>query len=145
MRPDNTGNYDKVVESTMCKLGIQDFAQNNQHHFGTFQEHIKAVMNTGYDRFIGHPVRSAEIFEQIADQCFQMPEDQKEYTAESIRQHELKLSKPGKAKAFLEAHPNGFAENLLMLQTADALGQNHEGRLEKLSAIDNFARLMQEN
>lgn len=143
------------IKEVMNALGIKDFSQNNPHHFGTFEQHVGAVVNddmiqndksgtkdllkiaaimhdigkadvkdinpkTGYDRYIGHDKRSAEIFDENADKLFSsLSDDQKQYVHDLIALHHARYAKEGKCRDMLDSHPSGFAADLLKLDTAD--------------------------
>lgn len=159
------------IKEVMNALGIKDFSQNNPHHFGTFEQHVGAVVNddmiqndksgtkdllkiaaimhdigkadvkdinpkTGYDRYIGHDKRSAEIFDENADKLFSsLSDDQKQYVHDLIALHHARYAKEGKCRNMLDSHPSGFAADLLKLDTADVRGQSHFKEIDKLTLV----------
>lgn len=98
---------------------------------------------TGYDQYVGHAEKSAEIFK---DKVGTIPEmnrlapEKIEYISELIRLHDTKYSKQGKCQNLLNDHPNGFAKDLIMLQYADIMGQNAYQQTEKLCSVVQFAQ-----
>ena len=103
-------------------------------------ETVKVNEKTGYDQFLGHAERSAEIFREL-NKKYGLADDV-EYVSELIRLHDTKYSKQGKCQNMLNEHPNGFASDLLALQLSDVMGQSEYQRAEKLQEIENFASLI---
>lgn len=82
---------------------------------------------TGYDQFIGHADRSAEILEAMDPKLFEsltgLNVGEKREVAALVRLHDSAFSKQGKILKMLEAHPDGFARDLLAIKLADIEGR----------------------
>lgn len=99
---------------------------------------------TGYDQYLGHAEKSAEMFESLVDGGLGDNSDELFCARELIRLHDTRYVRQDKCRDMLNAHPAGFGGKLIALQLADVLGQSDFEREAKLDQIEAFARLIKE-
>ena len=99
---------------------------------------------TGYDQYLGHAAKSAEIIKTNEEKLLpEFDSDGREYIEELVRLHDTKYAKQGKCQTMLDSHPDGFATDLITLQYADIMGQSEFNRDKKLAEVLKFSKFIQ--
>ncbi len=95
----------------------------------------------GIGHFYGHPEKSKELFEQIANRL-RMDKKTKKIVENLIEKHDMPLStNPEKIYQFIKGYGIDFIRLLFALKRADNLAQNPVLTIEVLKELDNLEEL----